>query len=169
MWYRAWLALLMLPVLAQTFGDPTATGRQLTAATLEVDLSVVAEGAEAVVAHLIDPGGEQRTVPMVSRSGSRFGIIVEVPRIDYVVVFEALGAGVSSQSHPQRLSELGLDPGLLGILPFTPTTVPEPNPARQWGWVALALGALALALLAWWALPEAKKPEVSAAEDQAEG
>jgi hypothetical protein len=146
---------IMAVVLGGAFGGASASGRQVGAATIEVDLTVEATEVEAVVAHLIEPGAEQETVPLVDRGGGVFGIIIELRKADYVVVFETFANGVSNQSQPLRLTELGLDPALIGVLPFPTTTAPEYSPdTRMWGWAGLALAALALAFLAWWALPD---------------
>jgi hypothetical protein len=142
-------------VLGGAFGEASASGRQVGAATIEVDLTVEATEVEAVVAHLIEPGAEQETVPLVDRGGGAFGIILELRKADYVVVFETFANGVSNQSQPLRLTELGLDPALIGVLPFPTTTAPEySSDTRMWGWAGLALAALALVFLAWWALPD---------------
>jgi hypothetical protein len=152
--------LMTAVVVGGVFGEASASGRQIGAATIEVDLTVEATAeVEAVVAHLIEPGAEQETVPLVDRGGGVFGIIVELRKADYVVVFETFADGVSNQSQPLRLTEMGLDPALLGVLPFPTTTAPEySSSTRMWGWAGLALAALALALLAWWALPDRAVP-----------
>jgi hypothetical protein len=155
----AWVPILTAVVLGGAFGEASASGRQVSAATIEVDLTVEAADVEAVVAHLIEPGAEQETVPLVDRGGGVFGIVIELRKADYVVVFETLANGISSQSQPLRLTELGLDPALLGVLPFPTTTTSEfSDDTRMWGWAGLALAALALALLAWWALPDRPAP-----------
>lgn len=150
-----WVPFIAAVVLGGAFGEASASGRQVSAANIEVDLTVEATEVEAVVAHLIEPGAEQETVPLVDRGGGVFGIILELRKADYVVVFETFANGVSNQSQPLRLTELGLDPALIGVLPFPTTTVSEYSTGtRMWGWAGLALAALALALLAWWALPD---------------
>jgi len=156
----AWGPLLAAAVvLGGGFGEASASGSQASAATIEVELRVEAANAEAVVAHLIEPGAGQQTVPLVDRGAGVHGIIIEVRKADYLVVFESFANGVSTQSQPLRLTELGLDPALIGVLPFPPTTEPEfSSDTRMWGWAGLALAALALALLAWWALPDRTTP-----------
>ncbi len=154
-----WGPLLTVAVtIGGVFGEASATGRQATAATIEVDLTVEASDADTLVAHLIEPGADQRTVPLVDRGGGVYGIIIELRKADYVVVFEALKAGVSTQSPPFSLTDLGLDPALIGVVPVIPTTAPEISfDTEMWGWAGLGLAALALALLAWWALPDRTK------------
>jgi hypothetical protein len=70
--------------------------------------------------------------------------------------------GRGTQSEPLRLTDIGLDRALLGALPVAPTTtttVPGMSSStRQWGWLALAMGALSLAALALWALPDRPPP-----------
>lgn len=154
-----WVPFMTAVVLGGAFGEASASGRQVGAATIEVDLSVEATEVEAVVAHLIEPGAEQQTVPLVDRGGGVFGIILELRKADYVVVFETFADGISNQSQPLRLTELGLDPALIGVLPFPTTTAPGySSDTRMWGWAGLALAALALAFLAWWALPDRAPP-----------
>ncbi len=146
-------ALLATVELGGVFGSAGVSGRAVTAATLEIDLQVEAPAAATVVAHLIEPGGRQRTVALAERSPGVYGGIVEIPVVDYLVVFEVVGS-TGVQSQPLRLTELGLDPALLGRVPVAPP-VSEPGlsaDTRRWGWLGLALGALALAALAVWAL-----------------
>lgn len=156
-----WGPLLTLALtVGGVFGDASASGRQRTAATIEVDLRVEVGDADAVVAHLIEPGAGQTTVPLVRLDGGGYGIIIELRKADHLVVFEAIIDGVSSQSQPFRLTELGLDPALIGVVGITTTTAPEISAeTRLWGWAGLGLAALALALLAWWALPDRTPPE----------
>ncbi|HEX5671629.1 MAG TPA: hypothetical protein VFY46_02805 [Acidimicrobiia bacterium] len=157
--WPVWVPFMTAVVLGGAFGEASASGRQVGAATIEVDLSVEATEVEAVVAHLIEPGAEQQTVPLVDRGGGVFGIILELRKADYVVVFETFADGISNQSQPLRLTELGLDPALIGVLPFPTTTAPGySSDTRMWGWAGLALAALALAFLAWWALPDRAPP-----------
>ena len=163
--------VLFLAVAMQAFfqvgpalTDPVASGTETSASQMEVDLEVSAPAGGSVVAHLIEPGGGQQTVALRERTPGRYGGITEVRRIDYVVVFEALGVA-DGQSSPARLTEIGLDRSLVA-LPFTPTTPPQETAGTEWGWLGLGLGALSLALLALWALPDrAPRAETSAAAD----
>ncbi len=156
------------------FAEPAVDGRETSASLMEIELSVSAPPGGSVVAHLIDPGGLQQTVALRERSPGRYGGLVEVRRVDLVVVFEAIGEA-GAQSVPARLTDLGLDRALLGALPVAPTTTaPEVSAStRNWGWLALALGAASLALVALWALPERAAPvhspeETPSAEPPAE-
>lgn len=153
------LPLLALMILFQAGGffvDPAVEGRETSATRMEIDLSVSAAPGGSVVAHLIDPDGNQQTLALRERSSGRYGGIIEVGRVDLVVAFEALD-GFGTQSEPARLTDIGLDRALLGVLPVAPATTTVPGMSastRQWGWLALAMGALSLAALALWALPD---------------
>lgn len=150
---RALAMVLLLTVeLGGVFGQAGATGRELENGTVEITLSVEAQPDSAVVAHLIEPGSTQRTVALAEVAEGRYEGFFENAPVDLVVVFEAVGVG-SVQSQPVRLTELGLDPALLGVVPV-PTTVAEglTRETRQWGWLGLGLAAGALALLAVWVL-----------------
>jgi len=145
--------------LGGVFGSARASAIDLSATTIELNLEIEADSEAVVVSHLIEPGGQQETLPLVSRSSGVFGIRTEVRKVDYVVVFEIVG-GLSAQSRPLRLTELGLEPALLGILPGSSTNPGEVTTAtKQWGWAGLSLAATALAVLAFWALPDRRHAE----------
>jgi hypothetical protein len=140
------------------FGRATASATNLSTTTIEVDLAVEADAATTVVAHLIEPGGTQETLPLVPRGRGVFGIRTEVRKIDHVVVFESVGGQGASQSQPLRLTELGVDPVILGVENRPPTESDEfSDSTRLWGWAGLGLGALALTLIALWALPDRRR------------
>lgn len=154
------VALAMLLQVGGFFVAPEVSGRETSAARMEIDLSVSAAPGGSVVAHLIQPGGSQQTLALRERSSGRYGGIFEVDRIDLVVVFEALDPS-AAQSEPVRLTDIGLDRALLGALPVAPTTTEAGVSAstQGWGWLGLAMTAASLAVLALWALPDRTKPE----------
>lgn len=142
--------LLALAEIGGGFGGPTVTGTEATAATMEIDVSVVLDGSDGpVVVHLALPG-ESDTRPLVNRDGETWGALLEVRRADWQVVFEDVATG--ELSNPMSLTELGLDPALLGTLPGgSPSGEPE-STSTPWGWLVAAFlaggGALALLMVA---------------------
>src|SRR5688572_12546253 len=140
------------------FGRATASATNLSTTTIELDLALEADAAATVVAHLIEPGGAQETLPLVPRGGGVFGIRTEVRKIDFVVVFEAVDGQGASQSQALRLTEMGVNPAVLGVENRPPTESEEfSDNTRLWGWAGLGLAAIALTLVALWALPERRR------------
>ena len=145
--------------LGGVFGHAAASATSLSSETIQLELEVEADEDAALVAHLIDPGGTQETIPLSSRGTGVFGIRTEVRKTDYLVVFEALEGSVASQSQPFRLTDLGVDPALVGVLALPPSEDDEEisEATRQWGWAGLGLAAAALTLVALWALPDRRR------------
>lgn len=145
--------------LGEGFSEGNATGKRIDE-QLTVTLSVTAVGNGTVVAHLLEPGGEQMTLAMADIGGGRFQGVFDSRPIDLVVVFEGVGfGGRSVQSDPVRLTEIGLDPVLLSI-PVFPRLDEEPGgDYGRWVWLALAAGAAALALVAVAFLPKRREPD----------
>lgn len=161
-----WMASLSIVAsvgvnLGGLFGLAAASATQMSAERIELNLSVEAESGEAVVAHLIEPGGEQQALPLPETAEGEYRIIVEVRKVNYIVVFELLGGEVSSESQPLLLTDLGVAPAVLGILTSAPSEVAEPNRSNAWGWAGLGFGALSLLALAIWALPGRGEPEIA--------
>jgi hypothetical protein len=76
----------------------------------------------------------------------------ELRPVDYTVVFEVLGPD-PEQSDPVRLSALGADFGAVPVATLPPEEDDGFSPAaKRWGWLALALAAASLAVLAFWVL-----------------
>ena len=151
--------------LGGVFGTAVARATSLSPDTIQLELEVEADEDAALVAHLIDPGGSQETIPLSSRGTGLFGIRTEVRKTDYLVVFEALEGSLASQSQPFRLTDLGVDPALLGVLTLPTSDAEEISAStRQWGWAGLGLAATALTLVALWALPDRRRRSREAEE-----
>lgn len=145
------------------FGLGSASGTELGPDLMQIELQVEAPPGGSVVAHLVEPGGPQQTVALREREDGRYGAFVELRRIDYVVVFEAVGEGTGSESAAFRLTELGLDRTILGMAPLPPQPPATPAPPAgeepvDIGWLALAAaaGALALGLVVFALLPRTR-------------
>lgn len=152
----AFLVLLAALELGGGFGAASATVESVSTTSMTVDLQVeVKTTASAVVAHLAFDDDPQISLPLLDRDGGVFGIRTELPVKDYVVVFEALGSD-ESLSSPALLSALGADFGDADVA--TPSTVPSAgddglsSQTKQLGWLALALGAASLSVLAFWVI-----------------
>ncbi|MFN2485271.1 MAG: hypothetical protein ABR609_01430 [Acidimicrobiia bacterium] len=138
--------------LGGVFGRAAASASQISGNQIELRLSVQAETGEAVIAHLIEPGGDPAAYPLPETSDGEYLIIVEVRKLNFIVVFELLGE--ETQSQPLLLTDLGVAPAVLGILGSLPE--PPPSNPNSWGWAGLGFGALSLLALAIWAMPAAK-------------
>ena len=145
------IVLAMLVPAGDGFGDASASAESIGTDLIRVEVAVSIDGAGSVVAHVIEPGGEQQTVALADRGGGEFGAVFESRPIDLVVVFEVLGDR-PRQSDPLRLTDLGVPRSVLGMSPPLVEVVDEPDDNAQWGWLGLGLGAAALALLAIWTL-----------------
>ncbi len=158
-----WLSavLLFLVPAGDGFGEATATAEQIGTDRIRVELQVAIEGAGSVVAHVIEPGGQQETVSLADRGGGEFGAVLESRQIDLVVVFEVLGDD-PRQSDPLRLTELGVDRATLGMVAPLVEVAEEDDDTTQWGWLGLGMGAAALSLLAVWVLVGGRGSESNA-------
>jgi len=150
------LLLISAAILGGSFGEATASATSIGGDRMEVTLSVeVAGAADAVVAHVVDIGGDQEIVGMASQGAGIWSGSSEVAVSNLVVVFEAIRSdGTSDLSDPATLATLGVDPRLLGLEGTGATEAPAEGYSKgtlRWGWGALALAALALAFLAFWA------------------
>ncbi len=152
------LMLFIVP-LGGGFGEAAGAATVNNDGTISVQLQVEVD-ADMVVAHVIDPGGEQETLSLVRRSDGSFGGTAITERSNRIVVFEAFVGDESVLSQPVTFLELGVGPSFLGI-DEGPDLLAEP-PAPADGvvlgldrsdsiWVAVALAAVSLALIAWWA------------------
>ncbi len=153
------VAILAAVTLTQPFGEATATaveeeGWIAVTVELEVDETFA---ADYVVVHVLNPEG-QETFPLgVTPAGTYVGEFTILP-FNRAVQFEVGREGEFALSDTVSLLDMGVDADLLR------TTFRPPGSStdtRQWGWLALAAGALAAgALLAWylWPKPEPTPP-----------
>lgn len=149
--------LLALP-LSAPFGEATATAVSLDGG-LRIDVSVEVSGNPvAVVVRGIAPGNsELPPVALADRGDGRWEGIVQLPVVENLIVaFESIpvqGPTTISESH--TLTELGVDSAIFSLdNPDTgfgeeddPLITPE---SARWGWLGVAAGAAALALIALW-------------------
>lgn len=150
----AYLALVVAVELGGAFGSASATVESLGDTAMLVDIEVeVTASAQAVVAHLTFADDAPLVLPLLDRGGGVFGIRTELEPKNYIVVFEVVGAG-DALSRPVSLVELGAD--LTSDVPgVTPTTEGDDGLSSvtlRFGWLALALGAASLSVLAFWVL-----------------
>lgn len=151
--------------LGPAFTNGDASAERISTDKIEVTLTVDSLGGGSVVAHLVDPGGEQLTVAMGVTPDGSHQTTFETRPIDLVVVFEAIGEGQTSvQSSPLRLTQLGLDAALL-TTPVFPLDAPADD-ATDWLWLALATGAGALALLLIAYVPKRRRAEQAQSEPE---
>lgn len=157
-WYSASLVparLLVALLLGVSLEAPFAAAsgvaeRSPNGIIVTLELSLTVDKVDAVVAHVLAVGtGSQRTIALGSIGGRSFGASFEVAAHDAPIVFEISRAGKVTSSDRTSLRALGVDPVLLG-LGETPPAVAT-SEGRSLGWLAVGLGAAALALLVLWA------------------
>ena len=149
------LVLLTAAQVGGAFGEATATIESLTDTNMVINLEVELEkSAQAVVAHLSFEEEPPLALPLLDRGGGVFGLRTELPAKNYVIVFEAIGAD-DGLSTPFLLSQLGADftGDQSGATPANGNGEDGLDAqTRRSGWLALALGAASLSVLAFWVL-----------------
>lgn len=158
-------ALLAAVLIGGVFGSASATVTEFDANSMIVSIEVEAMG-EPVVAHLSLDGEEVGTLPLVAREEGVFGITTELEPRNYVVVFEILG---EEPSAPVTLTQLGADLG--PDSGDTTTTLDEDalsTESSRFLWLAIALGAASLSVLAFWVLAGARNDNGAGASDEEE-
>lgn len=148
--------LVLAAILGGSFGEATATASPDGTGRLNVEFTVqVAGDANAVVAHIVDIGGDQSVTSLAPQGGGEWSGSTVTDASNLVVVFEAIRPDdTSAMSDPVTLATLGVDPALLGLEGSGVTAAADEGYSQRtlrWGWGALGLGALALAFLAFWA------------------
>ena len=164
-------AVLAFIVLGGPFGEATVEGER-AGDRLRVEFEVEVAGTPAaVVVHAVDPGQSQETISLAERSGDRWGGVADLDLMNYVLVFEVVYPDAEGAvSEPTTLLELGLDPGVIGMEDFAVGGEDEGDQplsavTKRWGWGAVALAAVALALLAVWAMGDRTKAQPEVAEE----
>ena len=153
-------ALLVLLPLSTPFGEATATASSVDGG-LWVEVSVEVDGAPvAVVVRGVGPGGsELPPVALADRGDGRWEGVVSLPVIENILIgFESIPAqGPTEISEFNTLTELGVDRAIFsfdnpdsGFADDDESLVtPE---GERWGWLGIAAGAAALALIAFWTI-----------------
>lgn len=144
--------LIAAVVLGGAFGSASATVESMDDDVMVIELRVeVLESAESIVAHLAFEDEPILTLPLLDRGDGTFGIRSELEPKNYFVVFETVGLE-REESEPVSLMELGAE--LLPESGVTTTTADEgiSEDSQQMLWLAVALGAGSLSLLAFWVL-----------------
>lgn len=152
--------------LGPDFVEAEARTARVNSDRIQLTLSVVTFPEAVVVAHLIEPGGEQETVAMSDSDEGVYQGTVELRPVDYVVVFEVITPGPRSvQSNPVRLTQIGVAPTEL-VVPIIGDEKEED--LFRWVWLALGAGALALALVTLTYLPKKREEAQTESEPEAE-
>ncbi len=149
--------LIAAVILGGVFGSASAVVDSIDDTVMVLDLSVeVMSSADTVVAHLSFDEDPDLTLPLLDRGDGSFGLTTELEPKNYIVVFEVVGEEVSD---PITLTQLGAD---LGPVSSGSTTTTEPgamsDESRRNLWLAVALGAASLSVLAFWVLGGRKEP-----------
>ncbi|MFP4074539.1 MAG: hypothetical protein ACLFVZ_10915 [Actinomycetota bacterium] len=145
--------LLAAVILGGVFGSASATVESVTGDGMMVEIEVEVSGApETVVAHMSFED-ERFTLPLLDRGDSVFGLRTELERKNYMVVFEVVDEDAAS-SEPVSLQEMGADLSLTSGETTTTTESEEglSQESQRLLWLAIALGAASLSLLAFWVL-----------------
>ncbi|HUG31346.1 MAG TPA: hypothetical protein VMM14_00520 [Acidimicrobiia bacterium] len=145
--------LIAALVLGGAFGSASATVESMDDGVMVIELRVeVLDSAESVVAHLAFEDEPILTLPLLDRGDGTFGIRTELEPKNFFVVFETVGPE-REESEPVSLTQLGAE--LLPESGITTTTVADEalsEDSQQMLWLAIALGAGSLSLLAFWVL-----------------
>jgi len=151
----AFLAILAAVTLGPPYGEASATSVEdgsYIAVTVAVEVDP-GFAADYLVVHVLNPDGQETFTLGLDAGGRYVGTFTILP-FNRALVFEVGRAGEFTLSETVSLIDLGIDADLLQTTFATPGST---TGTREWGWLALGAGALAVAaLLAWWAWPTPK-------------
>lgn len=160
-------ALLAAVIIGGSFGSASATVESIDDETMVVEISVeVLDSADSVVAHLTFGDDRELTLPLLDRDDGTFGLRTELEPKNYFVVFETIGED-AARSEPVSLSRMGaeLGPGTGA----TATTIVDDDDlsddSEQMLWLAVALAAASLSLLAFWVLGDREDEQIDDATE----
>ena len=154
-------ALVLLIPLSPPFGEATATATSLDEGLqIEVSVEVVGSPVAVLVRGLAPGNSELPPVALADRGNGVWEGIVDLPVVENILLgFEAIPSrGPAAVSELHTLTELGVDSAVFSLdNPNTafgeedeePLVTPE---GERWGWAAVAAGAAALALVAYWTI-----------------
>ena len=153
-------------LLGGVFGSASATIEMIDGNLMVLSIEVEVSGAtDTVIAHLTFDDDQPLILPLLDRGDGTFGLRTELEPKNYFVVFEAVGEGTET-SDPVSLAQMGAEFGPRSG--GTTTTMPEDelsNESRRALWLAVALGAGSLSLLAVWVLGSHDEDEEEIEED----
>lgn len=165
--FHSLVAVLLSVGLGSSFGEGSAEVVSIDSESMLISIEVeVISSADSVVGSFFAPGDEPITLPLLHRQGNLYGLQTELRPVDYTVVFEILGPE-PAQSDRVLLSAMGADFGGHTVTP-SPTVTDDDGlstAAKRWGWLALALAAASLAVLALWVLGGREREEPQRAGD----
>jgi hypothetical protein len=145
--------LLAAVLLGGVFGSATATIESIDGDLMMLSIEVEVSGSpDTVIAHLTFEDDQALILPLLDRGDGTFGLRTELEPKNYFVVFEVFGEGTET-SDPVSLAQMGAEFGPRSG--GTTTTMPEDelsDESRRALWLAVALGAGSLSLLAVWVL-----------------
>lgn len=160
--------LIAAVALGGVFGSASATVESIDDDVMVVTIEVEVSGSvDAVVAHLTFDNDQPLTLPLLDRGDGHFGLRTELEPKNYFVVFETIGEENES-SDPVSLTQLGA--AFVREFGPTATTMEDDelsDESQRALWLAVALGAGSLALLAFWVLGSRdEEPETDPGRDR---
>lgn len=145
--------LLAAVVLGGVFGAATATVESIDEEVMVIEIEVEISGSpESIVAHFTFDDDQPLVLPLLDRGDGTFGLRTELQPKNYFVVFEVVG-DTESSSDPVSLVQMGAELGPESGR--TTTTISDDelsDESESLLWLAIALGAASLSLLAFWVL-----------------
>ena len=160
-------ALLAAVIIGGSFGSASATVESIDDEMMVVEISVeVLDSADSVVAHLSFGDERELTLPLLDRGDGTFGLRTELEAKNYFVVFETIGED-AARSEPVSLSRMGAELGPESGTTAT-TSVDDDDlsdDSEQMLWLAVALAAASLSLLAFWVLGDRDDEQIDDANE----